>query len=346
MPEPALAAGSAVALSESAPGDIRERPSVAMTLVRTLDVDRSPSAGRGKFLSAASGLVMSGTHYLVVADDELQMGVFKTSGGDPGSLFRLLPGDLSAEKKARKKLKPDFESMTMLSAEVSGNAHGAVLVLGSGSTTHRDQAVVVPLDANGMPATGVRRVDFSPLYDTLRDRLPELNIEGQIVTGTTLRLFQRGNGAKSRNALVDLDLSRLLPALRTGQAVDRNAVVAIHPVELGTLGKIPLTFTDATLLPDGRTVFLAAAEDTTSTYEDGTIGGSAVGILNRENQVTVLRPLNKQIKAEGVAATLAADGSIHLLLVDDADDPAATGYLLKATLCGKPAQPGSVPDCS
>ena len=53
-------------------------------------------------LSAASGLVIQGQYFYVVADDALHLGVFRLDDADYFQPLRLLAGELPAEKKARK----------------------------------------------------------------------------------------------------------------------------------------------------------------------------------------------------------------------------------------------------
>ena len=99
--------------------------------VRSLTLERASGPGRRRHLSAASGLVLCGEHLYVIADDELHLAVFPITGRAPGRLFPVLPGQLPAEKKPRKKAKPDFEVLLALPA-FEHHPHGALLALGSG----------------------------------------------------------------------------------------------------------------------------------------------------------------------------------------------------------------------
>ena len=75
---------------------------IKLTPVRELTLKAPPSAGRPAHLSAASGLVRVGGQLYVVADDELQLGVFPAIGNAPGDLLRLFPGELPRSHKPRK----------------------------------------------------------------------------------------------------------------------------------------------------------------------------------------------------------------------------------------------------
>lgn len=105
--------------------------------------------------------------------------------------------------------------------------------------------------------------------------------------------------------------------------------------DLGTIGGIPLGFTDGAALPDGAVVFTAVAEASESTYEDAPCAGAAVGIFDRDGRVCFLQPLDATHKVEGISAQI-EDDVIRLLLVTDADDENIPASLLKAEIHGYP----------
>ena len=84
---------------------------IATQVVRTLGV------------SAASGLVLRGGSFHIVADDENAMFVFKAD--DALRRVALLPGELPAEHASRKARKPDLEILVDLH-------HHGLFAMGSG----------------------------------------------------------------------------------------------------------------------------------------------------------------------------------------------------------------------
>ncbi|MCC6805839.1 MAG: hypothetical protein IT381_00325 [Deltaproteobacteria bacterium] len=305
-------------------------PALKMTKVRDLTLAAPPSEGRGAYLAAASGLVQRGDHLFVVADDETQLGIFPAKGDGHGRLVQLFDLALPADPKERKRIKPDLEALALLDSKELGGA--AVLAVGSGSTAARQVGALVRLDKNNEPKGKPERVDLSQVYAELSKRFTELNIEGASVIGDKLRLLQRGNGGKGEDAIVELDLARVLSALAGGAAIPKEAIASVKPFDLGAISGVRLSFTDASPLPDGRMVFTAAAEDSASTYHDGEVLGSAVGIIDKDGKVTNVRLLQPAIKAEGVHAMVRPDGDIDLQIVNDADDPSAAGVLFRARL--------------
>ncbi len=297
---------------------------IKLDKIRELDLDSPPAGGRHAHLSAASGLVVFGARFYVVADDELHLGVFESAG--PGRLIRLFDGVLAAETKARKKAKPDLEALTLLPPH-DGFPNGALLAVGSGSKENRRRGALLGIDASGGLAGEPRAVDLSPLLGPLDAAIDGLNIEGAVADGDALLLFQRGTGAD--NAIVRFPLGAVFDVLA-------GASASVHPVEIvpvamGTLDGIALGFTDACILSDGTIVFTAAAEDTDNAYDDGRCAGSVAGIVDQDGTVRAMHRFDGAHKIEGVAAR-ADGGRIALQLVTDADDPDTAASLFAASL--------------
>ena len=183
----------------------------------TLDVPRG--AGGGRYVSAASGLVRTGGHIYVAADDERELAVFPAAGDAPGRLVRFLPGDLPADPEERKRDKPDVEALALLPP---GPAPGRLLALESGSKPNRRGGVLWDLDADGALAGDPRRLDLAALYAVLEADIPDLNIEGATVAGDRLLLFQRGNGRAGVNAVIGLELGEALRSRHEGRSCRRR----------------------------------------------------------------------------------------------------------------------------
>lgn len=308
---------------------------LGVRVLRTLALQAPTSPGGRLYLAAASGLVRAGDHWHVVADDELHLGVFAGHGEAPGRLVRLLPGELPAEPRPRKKQKPDLEALVRLPS-VPGLDHGALLALGSGSKAGRMTGALLPLSAAGEALEAAEPVDLADLYRELANHFPRVNIEGAVIVGGELWLMQRGNhGNVGVNALVRVPLASVLRALGEDRTLGNGARVAIQPARLGEVpgaaGPVPLCFTDGAALPDGGMVFTAVAEDTEDPVLDGPCLASAVGCLDARGELRWLRHLQGAPKVEGIEV-LAADGAaLELRLVTDADDPAQPAHLLAVT---------------
>lgn len=291
----------------------------------------SASAAVPDYLSAASGIVVAGSFFYVVADDELHLGVFDLAGQQDGNWVRLFPGDLPGEAVLRKARKPDLEVLVRLPS-FAGYPAGALLALASGSRPNRQAGVLLGLDDAGALSGQPRAVDLSALYAPLQQRFPALNIEGAVVCARQLVLLQRAGGEHPENALIAFPLADVLQALGATDGLRLPELPAtVRMVELDRVDGVPLGFTDGAVLPDGRIVFSAVAENTDDTYHDGPCIAAAIGIVGLDGQVQALELLQPVHKVEGIDAR--QDGAvIRLLLVTDADDRRMPGALFSASL--------------
>ncbi len=286
--------------------------------LRDLTLRRRTHTPGQRHLSAASGLVCANGRAYVIADDEQHLVVFDDAH-TPGRTLRLFESDLPAGVKARKKRKHDTETLTLL-------PQGVLLTLGSGSRPQRCRGAWIALDAGGRPRLPARPIDLSPLYDPLRERFGDLNIEGAFVCGREFVLLQRGHVGGSPNASVHYTLKRVLAWLFDGAGAP--AALRVHGHPLGDVAGVPLCFTDGAALPSGRWVFTAVAEATNDSVADGACVGSVVGVMSARGELLARHAMPGGQKVEGIAARQQR-GVIDVCLVTDADDPRMASQLLR-----------------
>lgn len=246
------------------------------------------------FISSASGLVLKEGRFYVVSDDELNLLCLPESLNGQILQIRLREGELPQEERERKRIKPDFESLVYLADQNS------ILCIPSGSTINRQKGALISSDDK------VSEVDFSRIYGELTKIIPELNIEGATSSGEKLRLFQRGNGKLHQNGIIDLLLEDFLK--------DRPQSLKWIPLNLGKLKEVPLSFTDACYNKD-IFWFLAVAEASESTYEDGTFVGAVIGKMNWEGNIISMEEIDIPFKPEGLHVN-----DEEVFIVTDADN--------------------------
>ena len=259
------------------------------------------------YIAAASGLVLAHNRFYLVPDDEnFIIGINKDLKAS-GELYQVFPGVLPEDKKDRKKLKPDFECMLHLPDM------NALLCIPSGSKKNRNRGALVELSNHE-----ITEISFKHVYQELEDLYPELNIEGAVLIGETIRLFQRGNGKLHQNAVIDLNLKKFIE--------DKVKDLNVKEIALGKLKGIPLSFTDASLF-NNKCYFVAVAEDSESTYADGEFVGSILGEMSMEGEILTTTQLDLDSKPEG----LAFDEQYFYLVTDD-DDRKKPSRLFQGTL--------------
>jgi len=192
-----------------------------------------------------------------------------------------------------KKDKFDFEVITLHNNELH--------IFGSGSTENRNFKFIYDTTS-----TTVVIEDLKSLYQNIKSNLnitdEELNIEGAFFGNEKLYLFQRGNGANSKNGVIILDKT-----------------IEFIPIVLPKIKHVEATFTDAILI-ENKIYFLAAAEDTTSTYEDGEVLGSIIGCIDFKTlKLDFTYQISNKNKIEGLTLHKKTATHIELLLCEDND---------------------------
>lgn len=288
----------------------------------------------------------------------------------PGVAQRILPGVLPQDESARKEAKADFEAMTIirrrhieaLDGQIRKDAlrrfpHGLLLIAGSGGMswggTRRSLCVIYSMDEKGHISGLPAKISLEGLHEFLEDNVRgELNIEGICVHGPHIILAQRGNSfddtnQPAPNVLIRLSLAYVLQSMYTDLMVSQCELEDVTEYDLGhaTLEKdgrsyeVKLDFTDIDSVEDddrNRLVFTAAAEATGEAAIDGVIAGSVVGVIDAEGRIENIYPLaDRTIKLEGINGLYnESTGSIDLLLVSDADNPAVPAPLMAARIPG------------
>ena len=196
-----------------------------------------------------------------------------------------------------KKQKPDFEAITLKGNDLH--------LFGSGSTQNRNKNSVFNIKTQK-----VQENDFSETYQNIKNTIPisddELNIEGALFYNEKLYLFQRGNGATAKNGIIIIN-----------DNIKRHTELV--EVRLPKIKHVEATFTDA-ILVDNKIYFLAAAEDTLSTYDDGEVLGSIIGCMDIETfNIDFTLQISDSHKMEGVTLFENSNSKIEFLLCEDND---------------------------
>lgn len=250
-------------------------------------------------LSAASGLVLFQDYLYLVSDDELYLYIISEKGRGEVQRIPLLEGELPEEHDQRKKAKPDFESLVRDGQNL--------YVIPSGSKSNRNILVHVQLNERGEFLSS-HSIKLAEAYQELSRNIADLNIEGALIIQGVLYLFQRGNGASGKNAVISLSLTDLLN--------DKVSDLKVSEIDLGEIDGTAYTFTDACLRSSTTAIFLATAEASESTYLDGEIKGAIFGELNLRTLEWSSTVLEMKSKPEGIDID-PTSGIIYLCTDDD-----------------------------
>ncbi len=217
--------------------------------------------------------------------------------------------DENPQENILKKDKPDFESIAL-----KGNK---IIVLGSGSTENRNISKSFHLKSKK-----IQTIDFSKHFENFKKTASlsddELNIEGLIITSEKSYFFQRGNSLNASNGIFIIDETTNETAFKT--------------ISLPKLNDIEASFTDAILVNDSI-YFLAAVENTISTYDDGEILGTFLCKMRLDDFVlTKTLFLSEENKFEGLTFYNETESEIAFLLCEDNDTELLESSIFKLTI--------------
>lgn len=249
-------------------------------------------------IGAASGLHYNNDNLFIVSDNSNYLYEYHMG---PRTLVRHLLLNMDGKnEQVDKEKKMDLEAITY--------HKGAYHLLPSGSETNR--AWLFDIEPQKSPNIGKK--DGSELYARVRDilKIPteDFNIEGALFHQDTLLLFNRGNGPHKINGIISI-----FPK-ETGR------LPAFTPVKLPDINGKPAGFTDASLV-GGKIYFLATAESGNSSYHDGEIGGSQIGVINLTNlALEKTETISLEHKFEGITLYKSTKKAHVFLLCEDPDN--------------------------
>ncbi|WP_310555110.1 DUF6929 family protein [Flavobacterium sp.] len=257
-------------------------------------------------IGAASGIVHTNNSLYIISDNSGFLYQYQLENK------QLLKHTLidNPSENILKKQKPDFESITLKGNELH--------IFGSGSTENRNKKIIYTIENQK-----IKENDLSTLYQNIKTSIPisddELNIEGAFYHNENLYLFQRGNGGNSKNGIVKIEFNDKLK-------------IEFQSIQLPKIKHVEATFTDA-ILVDDKIYFLASAEDTTSTYDDGEVLGSLIGCMDVETfEIEFTHQINDNQKFEGLTTYQKTNSEIIFLLCEDNDTEELESTIYKLTL--------------
>lgn len=212
--------------------------------------------------------------------------------------------------------KPDFEAITHFG--------DTLYVFGSGSTKKRNSMVEI-----NTVEKEIRTNDLTDLYGVMQSfgeiKPEDFNIEGAIYTGEEWYLLNRGNGKSAKNVLFTIQGKNLVNEFK----------ILSNNYKLPKIKGVRSSFTDAVVLDD-KIYFLATAENTESTYEDGEILGSFIGCINTKTmKIDFTKKISDTHKFEGLTVYKNSADSIEFLLCEDNDTELLEANIYKLTITKK-----------
>lgn len=261
-------------------------------------------------IGSASGLIYKDNSLLIIGDNSSFLYEYYVDSGD----LKRHPLIENPSENILKKEKPDFESITHFGDNL--------YVFGSGSTEKRNKMV----QANSENKKVITTTDLADLYLVMQSfgkiKPEDFNIEGAIYNGESWFLFNRGNGSSNKNVLFTIE----------GKNLINDFNILSNEYKLPKIKGVRSSFTDAVLV-DNKIYFLATAEDTQSTYDDGEVLGSLIGSINLKTmKIDFTEKISSTHKFEGLTIFKNSNEKIEFLLCEDKDTDVLETDIYKLTL--------------
>lgn len=260
-------------------------------------------------IGSASGLFYKDGTVFIASDNAGYLYEYDTKDQ---SLSKTKLIDSETLENIPKKQKPDFEAV----AEKDGELY----LFGSGSTKMRTTGIVINLKTKKIGSENLSK-EYSEMMAVSGIDADNFNLEGAFGTNDAWYFLQRGNGSGGNNGIFKLNLD-----------LDHPPKVTFKPMQLPKIKHVTTSFTDAVLV--GNDIwFLATAEDTNSTYNDGEILGSIIGKIDFSTmEITYSQQISDKHKFEGLALYSKSEKEISFLLCEDNDTDGMESSIFKLTL--------------
>ena len=258
-------------------------------------------------IGSASGLVYLNEKLYIISDSSSYLYEYNIENE---KLNKIALVD-SAKENIPKKDKLDFEAITQKGENL--------FLFGSGSTENRNRVFKYK------PKSGkTTEKDVTDIYLKIKKEFnisdDEFNIEGAILSDGSIYLFQRGNGISGKNGIIYANDDTENPEFK------------FIPFYLPKIKNIHATFTDA-ILVDDTIYFLAAAENSNSTYLDGEVMGSIIGTIDLKTMKLLnFIQISDKHKFEGLTLYKKTVTQIEFLLCEDTDSELLESDIYKLVL--------------
>jgi len=261
-------------------------------------------------LGSASGLIYNNNSLLLIGDSSDYLYEYSIPTAHLNK-FGLIE---NPSENSTKKDKIDFEATT--------NSGTDLYVFGSGSGNKSNKMIQL----NSKTKDTISSTDLTHLYGDMQSfaqiEPTQFNIEGAIYDEGNFILFNRGNGKDNRNVIFTV----------SGNNLTNDYSILSNDYKLPKIKGFPTGFSDA-ILVDDKIYFLATAENSKSTTEDGHIIGTLIGRIDVKTlKIDFTKKFGPNQKFEGITLYSKNKDKVEFLLCEDNDSTVLESNIYKLTL--------------
>lgn len=242
------------------------------------------------------------------------------------------------EKRIPKKEKVDLEASTF----VAINGVEYLLIMGSGSKRLRKKLYIIPYEEQRLNLNQSSAQDTDVFIDRIKQfGINEINFEGitTVSENNKILIGNRGNRESITNHLICTDAQFW--------NIQSNAMIHVMPLQLPLISGASLGISELYYeTPLDLLLVTFSSEDTSNTYDDGTIGDSYIGIImNFEGKMldkilmidemiclAEVHPDFKGEKIEGICIETIQGDTLIVHLISDNDMGESKLFKVKMTI--------------
>ena len=273
---------------------------------------------------SASSIELYNNKLYVMGDDAQKLLVLDKDYNETDSIHFFE----ATEKRIAKIDKADPEASTVI--EFEGKPH--LFLCGSASTAKRENVFLLNLDGNNTIDT----FSISSFIQKIKKQLPDVNIEGCTAYNNKIILANRANLASRYNNLI-ITANNFF----TDEQSEYN-IIQLNMDTADVKGISSLQY----IKEKDWLIVTASVEETASSYADGAIGNSYIGLiknfssaikntsisLDKWIDLAALIPQLQKQKIEGLTVEAITSNSMMLHLVSDNDNGESTIYKVEISL--------------
>lgn len=249
-------------------------------------------------ITAASGLAFQNNELILVSDNSNALYHYFINND---SLAKYSLDNNEIKDKLPKAEKLDLEAFTIFNNEW--------YAFGSGSKENRNTAF-----AYNKTTSQSTKIDLKSLYDEMKSFSElgndDFNIEAVTTYNNDWYFLNRGNGPKNANYIYVVQ----------GKNLTDEYNLFFYEFNLPKIDNVSSGFSAATVL-NNTLFFIATAEDSTSTYNDGTVKGSLFGAIDlKKMKLLFTEKISEHNKFEGMTIVEHNNKQVTFALCEDVDN--------------------------
>ncbi|WP_156308579.1 DUF6929 family protein [Sphingobacterium endophyticum] len=184
-----------------------------------------------------------------------------------------------------------------------------IYTFGSGSTTSRERGFSFTKNDWNITELDMRNL-YMAMKSSANIKSSDFNIEGVAVYENSWLFLNRGNGPGGRNVIFKV----------VGDDLVNDFKVTSFEISLPEIDGLFFGFSGASVI-DNSLYFIATAEEGLSTYDDGVIAGTILGVLNLNTmEIDYYQRISKDQKFEGISVLEIQPQKISFILCEDSDE--------------------------